>query len=247
MRVRGAVIHKIFSALSLLMAGFFAATVACAQSQVAADDTPPRIMASTTPADVLPLLGSSDLLSPSVPYTPPTESEKFHGFLASAVGPAAFVGASIGASVDQAFNSPHAWGQGYGAYAERVASNFGMGLISASSEYSLAEAFHEDTEYRRCTCTGFLRRFRHAAISTVAARHSDGSTSFSAALAASPFVGPMVAANTWIPSHDGVALGFRMGAHSLLGQFVQTEVLEFIHGSPHTFLDHVHHRFFKSF
>ncbi len=159
----------------------------------------------------------------------------------------AFAGSSIGAAIDQAFNFPHAWGQGADAYGARVASNLGISLVTATAQYSLAEAFHEDTAYYRCTCRGFFPRFWHAAVSTVASRRgTNGHTTFSIALSLSPFVGPIVAANTWIPSHNGPTLGYHMGEHNLMGQFGQDEALEFLYGGPHTLLGRIQRHFRKA-
>jgi hypothetical protein len=181
------------------------------------------------------------------PYVPPTQSQKFHNFAWNALGPVAFAGSSFAAAIDQGFNFPHAWGQGADAYGARVASNLGISLVTATAQYSLAEAFHEDTAYYRCTCTGFLPRFWHAAVSTVASRRGeDGHRAFSIALTASPLIGPMVAANTWIPTRDGATLGFHMGVHNLMGQFGQDEALEFLYGGPNTLLGRIQRRFKKS-
>jgi len=209
------------------------------------------------------LLASADLPSAPIPasapvpvadisvplagaYVFPTQQERFHDYVWNAVGPVAFAGSSIAGAIDQAFNFPHKWGQGMDAYGARVASNLGISLVTATAQYSIAEALHEDTAYYHCRCVGFFPRFRHAAISTVASRRgSDGHTSFSLALTLSPFIGPLVAANTWIPSHNGPVLGFHMGEHNLLGQFAQDEALEFFYGAPNTVLGHIERRFFK--
>ncbi|HXW60999.1 MAG TPA: hypothetical protein VEJ45_00230 [Candidatus Acidoferrales bacterium] len=169
-----------------------------------------------------------------------------HAFAWNALGPVAFAGSAFAAAIDQGFDFPHQWGKGDGGYSDRVASNLGIGLVTATVQYSLAEAFHEDTAYYRCTCVGFFPRLWHAAVSTVAARHGeDGDISFSVALTASPFIGTMTAATTWIPSHDGFILGFRMGTDNLLGQFGQNAALEFLYGGPRTLLGRIQHRFFK--
>jgi hypothetical protein len=200
---------------------------------------------------------SADLPSAPVPnrdvattapalYVRPTEAQKFDNFAWNALGPVAFAGSSVAAAIDQGFTFPHAWGQGADAYGARVASNLGISLITATAQYSLAEAFHEDTNYYRCTCAGFFPRFLHAAVSSVTARRGeDGHRVFSIAVAGSPFVGPMAAANSWIPSKDGPSLGFRMGYHNLMGQFGQDEALEFLYGGPHTLLGRIQQRFFK--
>jgi hypothetical protein len=119
--------------------------------------------------------------------------------------------------------------------------------VTATSQYALGEALHEDTAYYRCACRGFLPRFWHAALSTVVGRRGpDGHKSFSVALAASPFIGPLVAANTWIPLRDGAMLGLHMGEHNLMGQFAMNQALEFLYGGPHTLSARLHHLFTKA-
>jgi hypothetical protein len=179
-------------------------------------------------------------ITPIEQYVAPTEEQEFHNYLWNAVGPVAFAGSSVAAAIDQAFSFPHAWGQGANAYGARVASNLGISLVTGTAQYSMAEIFHEDTAYYRCRCTGFFPRFWHAALSSVAARRgADGHTSFSIALTASPFIGPIVAANSWLPSRNGPMLGLKMGEHNLMGQFGQNEALEFLYGGPHTLLGRI--------
>jgi len=180
-------------------------------------------------------------------YVPPTQAQRFRNYTWNALGPVAFAGSSFAGAIDQAFNFPHAWGQGFDAYGARVASNLGISLVTATAQYSLAEVFHEDAAYYRCSCKGFFPRFLHAAISTVASRRgADGHYAFSPALSFSPFIGPMAAANSWIPSHNGATLGFHMGEHNLMGQFGQDEALEFLYGGPNTVLGRVQRHFRKA-
>jgi hypothetical protein len=244
--VRGAIILRIFSGLLLLATFLFAPRAAFAQSALADSNTADWSSSSAltpAPSDSTPEIQ----VASSSAYAAPTEAQKFHDFAWNALGPVAFAGSSFAAVIDQGSNFPHQWGQGLGGYRTRVASNFGMGLVTATAQYSLAEVFHEDTAYYRCTCTGFLPRFWHATASTFAARRGDdGYASFSVALAVSPFVGPMVAANTWIPDRDGSSLGIRLGTYNLLGQFGQNVAHEFLYGGPHTLLGHIQHRFFKN-
>jgi len=224
----------------------FVAGPASAQSQPL-DDGDTSAESSSLPASTpLPYSTASYTSMGVLPYAPPTEAEKFNNFASNALGPAALAGSSFAALIDQKVNFPSAWGQGLSGYSKRVASNVGSGVVTATAQYSLAEAFHEDVVYYRCSCRGFLPRFWHAALSTVAGRRgSDGHTSFSIALTASPFVGPMIAANTWIPGRNGPTLGFEMGAGNLLGQFGQNEALEFLYGGPHTLLTRIRRRLFK--
>jgi hypothetical protein len=67
----------------------------------------------------------------------------------------------------------------------------------------------------------------------------------SVALTISPFIGPLTAANSWIPNRDGPNLGLHMGVHNLMGQFGQNEALEFFYGGPHTLLGRIQRRFSK--
>jgi hypothetical protein len=209
------------------------------------------VFAAALPS-AFPAASSSSLDSVVTPaasgvYVPPTQEQRFRNYTWNALGPVAFAGSSFAAAIDQGFNFPHEWGQGADAYGARVASNLGISLVTATAQYSLAEAFHEDTAYYRCACKGFFPRFWHAAVSTVASRRgADGHYAFSPALSFSPFVGPMLAANSWIPGHDGPTLGFNMGVHNLMGQFGQDEALEFLYGGPNTVLGRIQRHFRKA-
>jgi hypothetical protein len=177
-------------------------------------------------------------------YVRPNAQRRFNDYAWNAVGPVAFAGAAFAGAIDQGFDFERGWGQGWNAYGVRVASNLGISMVTATAQYSIAEAMHEDTAYYRCTCGGFGRRFVHAAISSVTSRRGeDGHRSISLALTASPLIGPMVAANTWLPTHDGLHLGLNMGEHNLLGQFAQDEALEFAYGGPNTLLGKIKRSF----
>lgn len=238
-------VSSVFLSLALIV---FAAGPARAQSALAdngdgvPNGSPNPPAAASAPVDP----ASTNLASSPDAYVPPTEEQKFRNFTWNAFGPVAFAGSAVAATIDQATDFPRQWGQGGDAYSARVASNFGIGLVTVTAEYSLAEAFHEDTKYYRCTCNGFFPRLWHAAVSTVASRRGDeGDISFSVALTASPFIGPMAAARTWIPERDRLIVGLRLGSNNLLGQFVQNEALEFLYGGPRTLLGHIQRHFFK--
>ena len=187
---------------------------------------------------------SSNVVSP-LPSTPqpqldliykrPTEKQKFHSYLFDAFGPYAIAGAAVTGALDQANNAPHEWGQGWGAYGERVGSNFGIAMVTTTTRYALAEAFHEDTIYYRCGCKGVLPRLRHAAISTVTARYGeDGRRRASVAAIVAPFAGSMTAIYGWYPDRFGAGDGLRMGSYAVLGSFGGNVASEFLYGGPHT-------------
>jgi hypothetical protein len=173
-------------------------------------------------------------------YTRPTEKAMLHSYLFDTFGPYAIAGAVVAGALDQAENTPSAWRQGWGAYGERVASDFGIEMVTTTTRYALAEAFREDTLYYRCECRGVLRRLSHAAISTVTARHGeDGHRRLSFAAIVAPYAGSMTAVYGWYPSRYGATDGLRMGNYALLGSLGGNIASEFIYGGPHTLFRHV--------
>jgi hypothetical protein len=250
-KVRGDAISKFLGPFAILAAVLLVSGIVCAQSTDTEDnafaDGSSLIAADTSATLPPPIVPNRPLKDPATNfYIRPTQQQKFRNYAWNAVGPVAFAGASFAGAIDQGFNFPRPWHQGAGAYGQRVASNLGISMVTATAQYSIAEVFHEDTAYYRCLCDGFVHRFMHAAYSSVASRRgSDGHMAFSPALTISPFIGPMVAANAWIPSHNGPTLGFHMGEHNLMGQFAQNEALEFVYGGPNTILGRLQRRFFK--
>ena len=149
----------------------FLSTVLSAQDLSAENVTSENVGIAAPDQSLVPAIAPTTFFLPPpsqlnlpVPYVQPTEAERLRYYAWNALGPTACAGASIAAAIDQSFNFPSAWGQGADAYGRRVASNLGISLVTASVQYSLGEAFHEDTTYYRCSCTGFLARFLHAAV-----------------------------------------------------------------------------------
>jgi len=176
-------------------------------------------------------------VQPGQVYQRPTEKEKLHGYIFDAFGPYAFISAVTVAGIQQARNRPPDWEQGWGAYGDRVASDFGINLVTQTTRYGLAELFREDTLYYRCECTGFGRRLEHALISTVTARRgADGHRTFSFTALAAPYAGTEAAALLWYPSRFDAMDGFRMGNINLAVQAGYNIAFEFIYGGPHTLL-----------
>ena len=187
---------------------------------------------------------SSDAASPTpgktqpaldLTYTRPTEGEKFHRYLFAAFGPNAVARAAISGALSQATNTPKEWGQGMGPYGERVGSAFGISMVTTTTRYALAEAFHEDTMYYRCDCTGTVRRLEHAVISTVTARvGDDGRRRLSFPSIVSPYAGAMIGVYGWYPDGYGAGFAFQKGSFSFLTTAGINVAREFIYGGPHT-------------
>jgi hypothetical protein len=185
-----------------------------------------------TPSDnaLSPLLSSSHAELDLV-YQRPTEKEKLRNYFFDTFGPYPIVGAAIVGGINQAYKTPPEWGQGMGAYGERVGSNFGIAMVTTTTRYALAEVFREDTMYYRCECRGVAPRFGHALISTVTARRGeDGHRVLSFSALVAPYAGSMAAVYGWYPNRYNVKDGFRMGNYTLLAFAGINIVREFVHG-----------------
>ena len=180
-------------------------------------------------------------VQPGQAYRRPTEREKLRAYAFDTFGPYPFIGAALVGATQQAYGTPPEWGGGAGAYGQRVASNFGINLVTQTTRYGLAEIFHEDTLFYRCECSGFGHRLEHALISTVTARRGDdGHRVFSFAALAAPYAGTEAAALLWYPSRYEPMDGFRTGNYNLAVQAGLNVALEFIYGGPHTLLSRHH-------
>lgn len=183
---------------------------------------------------------STGNVQPGQPYERPSQKVKFHNYLFDTLGPYPFIGSAFAAGLSQAYGTPPEWGQGWDSYGVRVANYFGINMITTTTRYGLAEAFHEDSLYYRCECRGFFPRFGHALISTVTARRGDdGHRVFSFPALAAPYAGSMTAVSAWYPSRYELMDGFRIGNYNLLYQAAENVALEFLYGGPHTLLSHM--------
>jgi hypothetical protein len=219
--------------LSILIGGFAILSPKVIAQVGSSAELPPAHTAAVQPASGPPSP------SPVLAYAPPTEKEKLRLFAFDAFGPYAFAKAALAGGFQQESNSPPEWGGGLGPFGMRVASNFGIQLVTTTTRYGLAEVLREDAAYYRCQCRGFLPRFGHALISTLTARRGeDGHTAFSFSGLVSPYAGTMTAL-AWYPDRYGVKDGFRMGNYNLAGQAVGNLALEFIYGGPHTLFSHI--------
>src|ERR1700690_4387145 len=184
--------------------------------------------------------GSSSATAASVPpgttsgqpvptYVRPTEKTKGYNYLFDAFGPYPLAEAAIAAGINQAYSTPPEWKQGFGAFGERVGSNFGIAAITTTTRYGLSEVLREDTLYYQCDCEGLFPRLKHAVFSTLTARRGDdGHREFSVPAVISPYVGTMAAVYGWYPDRFGAKDAFRMGNYTLLGYLAENIAKEFL-------------------
>ena len=147
-----------------------------------------------------------------IPSTSPARPEKFSEFVLSTVGPVAIFGEAAGAGLGQWDNAPKEWGQGWGAYGKRFASNMAYNGVRQSITYAGSLAFGEDTRYVSSTASGIWPRTRHALVTTFTARHANGNVSFSISSTAG-VIGAAAIQSTWGPdSWKGIgAIGLNAG------------------------------------
>lgn len=217
----------------------FALSVIIAQSPLAMAQQPGAVDNSSSTAVSAPQRKSTGQPVPA--YIRPTEKTKFHNYLFDTFGPYPFIGSAIAAGIGQSELDPPDWRQGADAFGKRFASSFGITAIATTTRYGLAEVLREDTLYYQCECKGIFRRLRHAAISTLTARHGDdGHRTFSVSALVSPYVGSMSAVYAWYPDRYSDQDAFRMGSYALLWSFGQNIATEFIYGGPHSLLSRTH-------
>lgn len=200
--------------------------------------TPPPQQQSSQPSMMSPHVAKTQ---PGQLYERPTEKEKLRNYAFDAFGPYPILGAAFAGGVQQAYGTPPEWGGGAAGYGKRVASDFGINLVTQTTRYSLSEVFREDTLYYRCDCTGFGHRLEHALISTVTARRGeDGHRAFSIPSLVAPYAGSEAAVLLWYPGRYEPMDGFRLGNYNLLIQAGLNVAIEFIYGGPHTLLGRHH-------
>ena len=178
---------------------------------------------------------------PGLANVRPTPRTMLDNYSFDTFGPYAFVSAAFIAGLDQEDNTPPEWKQGFGGYARRFGSDFGIAAIETTTRYGLAEALREDTLYYRCECRGLAPRLRHAVISSLTGRRGeDGHRVFSIPALVAPYASSMVATYAWYPGRFGAKDVFRMGSYSLLGYVGENISLEFFYSGPHSLLARMH-------
>lgn len=227
-----------FLHLSLVIAG-----LAIPSSKLRAQTAPVPSATAAPSADTTTSRASQTALgaSPILTYTVPTEKQKLKLLAYNVFGPVAIAEAALTGGIQQATKSPPEWGSGWDGYGKRVASTFGIELVTTTANYGIAEVLREDAAYYACECRGFFPRVGHAVISTFTARRGTyGHIVFSIGGLVSPYAGSMTAL-AWYPHRYDAKDGFRMGNYNLGGQAAGNLFAEFIYGGPHTLWGHLRH------
>ena len=156
---------------------------------------------------------------PPAAFAPMTRSERLRHYVVGLGNYEAVLTAAAGAGLSQATNTPKEWGGGAEAYGERVGNIFAQQVIRRTLEYGASSALHEDNRYFVSRETGFLRRTKYAVMSTLLARHDNGSRSFSFSRIGGS-AGAAFISREWQPPSTttagdaAVAFGFNMAAQT---------------------------------
>jgi hypothetical protein len=165
----------------------------------------------------------------TTPYTFPTGREMNIYWLKNTLGPKAFVGAAFTAGWNQwVTDSPKEWAKDATGYGQRFGSSFLDNSINTTSLVWVSRAMHQDPRYRRCDCTGFWPRTKHAFVLSVMAYNRNGDLTFAPQKIGAPYTGPLVSRNTIYPDRFGTSKAFSGGAYYMVGSVVWNWVREFI-------------------
>jgi hypothetical protein len=100
--------------------------------------------------------------------------------------------------LDQASNSPQAWGGGIEGYGRRLGSRMGTSITQGTLQASLAAALHEDVRYISSAAKGFKRRSMHAIAFSLVTYNNSGHTTLNVANLASSYAATAIS-TTWVP------------------------------------------------
>jgi hypothetical protein len=157
-------------------------------------------------------------------FSPMTQSERLSNYAAGLFSYESFFTAAAAAGISQATNTPKEWGGGAEAFGKRIGSYFAQDAIRETLQYAASATLHEDNRYFASRQTGFFNRTKYAAMSTLLARHDDGSGSFSFSRVGSTAAASFIS-RAWQPAStttagDGaVNFGLTMGAEMGMNVF----------------------------
>ena len=126
-----------------------------------------------------------------------------------ATSKSAVAGSVAGATIQQARNSPHEWGSGWGGFGKRVASSFGAHAVKSAIQTTVSTIRHEELSYQPSGKQGFGPRVKYALLRTVVTRKTTtGKKTFNSG-EVSGAVGAGMISRLWMPARlHTVASGF---------------------------------------
>ena len=146
-----------------------------------------------------------------------TAGERLKDFARRTIGPRAFLTSAAVAGIQQARNSPSAWGQGAEGYGHRFGSNMAKRGVSNTVQLGVEAALGEDSRYLYSDHQGFWPRMKDAVIRSFLVRSRNGARQVAVGRIAGALGGGLLS-RTWQPEgHRGVGAGFRSSGISFGG------------------------------
>ncbi|HZS54463.1 MAG TPA: hypothetical protein VFA65_08670 [Bryobacteraceae bacterium] len=161
-------------------------------------------------------------------FRPLSQKERNNLYLRSLTNSWGFAKAAASGAIDHLHNKPEEWGQGWGAYGERVANIEGQYVIQKTVTYLIASPLHEDNRYFGSGKHGFWPRFEYAVTSSMLARHDNAKLYVSASQLTGIAAGAFLA-RLWLPPSQSsagdaaVSFGITIGSNaavSVLKEFL---------------------------
>ncbi len=112
-------------------------------------------------------------------FSPMTRYERFNHYASGLVSLDSVFSAVAAGAIAQARGTPKEWGGGAEPYGWRTGSRFAQHIVRNTLQYGIAAALHEDNRYFVSQKSGFLARTKYAVMSTLLARHDNGSRGIS--------------------------------------------------------------------
>ena len=165
----------------------------------------------------------------STTYVFPTRREMNRYWIVNTIGAKGLTGATFTASWNQWVNdSPSEWSKDATGWGQRYGAALLDNGINTTSLVWISRATEQDPRYRRCDCTGFWPRTRHALDLAFMSYNRSGGLSFSPGKIIAPYTGPIVTRNTIYPDRFGFDDAATGGAYYLAGSVGWNMVREFI-------------------
>ncbi|BCS30848.1 hypothetical protein TBR22_A00480 [Luteitalea sp. TBR-22] len=175
----------------------FLAALGVANAQEAPPD--PGVVSSDTPRKDAP---------------PVTRDERWRNYVNDAfLSPGPYFATVMPALGEQRRNQPAEYGEGWSGFGNRLVRRAAQYQLQTALYHSSAAALGTETGYRRCTCTGGVKRLGYALSRTFLTRTGSGRTVPNVAYIGGVFGGGAIATETWYPDrYRATGEGVRAGA-----------------------------------
>jgi hypothetical protein len=198
-----------------ILGGCLFSPLACLAQQTLPDapSAPPPISAPASPM-----------------YSPPTQGERFKTYIKHTYSISSILEAGVRGGIDQARDRPSEWPEGAQGYADRFGSAMGQIAVRNTTEYIVADIFHEDIRFIPCSSPCSESKVKRALEDTFTARRGDdGHRAFSVARLSGPIAGGVVAKSAWYPAGYGTSEVVRQAGFSYAFGFIRNYIREVTH------------------